>query len=384
MAQYYRNPFNGQGYGDRKQVSLWLIVADAAMWMFTAVAVISLVIVFIGRFVSPDRMWYFSLMGLVAPIIYVSVIFAMLYWIMRWKWLGATVTGLFVLLGLFQVPLYYKLDLSKQYGDPKYDRTCIKVLTFNARYLVDDNHQPVADSVLQLVHALNPDIICFQEYTLNSDTRNMMTDNMKGYNTVCDNLDPAVLSMECFTRYGTFNMRKIEDLGGTGVCISTDAVINDDTVRIYNVHLQTTSVTSQDKEYISHGEFISDSTRDTRFIQIARGLRENNALRARQAEMIRNDIAACPYPAILCGDFNDVPVSYACRTASRGLDDTFSRQGHSYAHTFRGFFNTLRIDYIFVSPDFETVSYDVIETGDISDHYPVLVRLKQTSNNRNL
>lgn len=378
MAQYYRDPFKTSS-GKNEQRSLWLIAADAVMWILSIMAVTALLIIFVGRFVSPEKMWYFSLIGLVAPMIYIAVTFAMLYWIIRWKWFAVMFTGIFVLIGLFHVPLYYKLDFTKQYGEPVYNNSSIKVLTFNVHNFVDDNKASSIDSIARLIQSCNPDIICIQEYALDMESRRPQNAKFRSFNFGSDKLDNPSATMECLTKHNVIASHRIDSLGGTGVCIATDVVINEDTIRVYNVHLQTTSVTSDDKRYISQGQFISDSTRDQRFIHIARGLRQNNAMRAHQAEMLHADIAESPYPVILCGDFNDVPVSYAYRAASKGLEDSFSAQGHSYAHTFRGFFDVLRIDYIFSSPDFETVSYDVLPTGDISDHYPVLVRLKQTS-----
>lgn len=379
MSEYYRNPYGGsRTYGDKKQKSLWMILVDALVWAVSAFAMVALSIVFIGRFVSPEKLWYFPLLGLVTPIIYIVLVLSMLYWIIRWKWGAVTITGIFVLIGLFHVPLYYKLDLTKQYGEPVYDRSCIKILTFNARSCRSDSNMRTADEVVTLIRSLNPDIICFQEFPLDNATRQKIVGKLNGYNTGGSHIPDRGASLECFSKYRMGNVRDI-GIAGTGSAMSADLYINDDTVRIYNIHLQTTSVTAGDNEYISHGGFIADSTRDRRFAQIARRLRNNYSLRARQAETIHDDIAACGIPVIMCGDFNDVPVSYACRKASRGLDDTFSRKGRNYAHTFRGFFNALRIDYIFVSPRFETVSYEVIPTGEISDHYPVMARVKQTS-----
>lgn len=48
-----------------------------------------------------------------------------------------------------------------------------------------------------------------------------------------------------------------------------------------------------------------------------------------------------------------------------------------YAHTFRGFYNTLRIDYV-LSGGFEPLSYEVLPV-DYSDHHPVVVRLRKSS-----
>ncbi|MCH5329854.1 MAG: endonuclease/exonuclease/phosphatase family protein [Alistipes sp.] len=375
MAEYYRNPYGSRGHDSSRRRSFWMILADTFMWVLTVTAVIAMTIIFAGRFISPERMWYFSLLGLVAPVVYITVVLTMLYWIVRWRWSAVLLAGIFVMLGLFHMPMYYKLDLTKQYGEPAYDRSSIKVLTFNVRYMQSDTRKSTIDSVTRLVRSLNPDIVCFQEFPLDRDVRRRIASKMVGYNAA----GTDSRQMECFTKFPIGPSREIEGFGERATCFCTDIYINDDTVRVYNAHLQTTSVTSDDKDYISNVQFISDSTREKRFIHIARGLKANNTARAHQAEAIRREIAECPYPVILCGDFNDVPVSYAYRTASRGLHDTFSRGGHMYAHTYRGFFDALRIDYIFVSTRFETLSYDVIPTGDISDHYPVIARIKQTS-----
>mgnify|MGYP000783241517 FL=1 len=80
---------------------------------------------------------------------------------------------------------------------------------------------------------------------------------------------------------------------------------------------------------------------------------------------------------IVCGDFNDTPMSYVYRTMARGLRDAFRECGSGYSHTFRGFYNTLRIDYV-LSGGFEPLSYEVLPV-DYSDHHPVVVRLRKSS-----
>ena len=107
---------------------------------------------------------------------------------------------------------------------------------------------------------------------------------------------------------------------------------------------------------------------------MAQRLYENSCIRSHQVDALRHDMDHCPYPVIICGDFNDIPMSYAYRTVASGLDDTFSKKGNGYVHTFNGFFGLLRIDYILVSKQFETLSYDVFPI-DASDHYPVMARV---------
>ncbi len=80
-------------------------------------------------------------------------------------------------------------------------------------------------------------------------------------------------------------------------------------------------------------------------------------------------------PMILCGDFNDTPVSYTYHKLSRNLNDAFIGSGTGMGTTFRGNFPYVRIDYLLYSDDFKAYHY---KTGKInwSDHYPVMARFR--------
>ena len=78
-------------------------------------------------------------------------------------------------------------------------------------------------------------------------------------------------------------------------------------------------------------------------------------------------------PLILCGDFNDTPVSYTYQTI-RGdlLKDGFKSCGNGYGYTFHGFFDLLRIDFILYSQGIHPVSYYSLPQ-EWSDHNPVFM-----------
>ena len=109
---------------------------------------------------------------------------------------------------------------------------------------------------------------------------------------------------------------------------------------------------------------------------IVERLVENNRKRALQADAIADFLEKSPYQTIVCGDFNDVPLSYTYNRIARGLDDTFSKQADGFAYTYNTRYRLLRIDNILVSPSIEVVSYEVDNKVDLSDHYPVVSRLK--------
>ena len=72
-------------------------------------------------------------------------------------------------------------------------------------------------------------------------------------------------------------------------------------------------------------------------------------------------------------------MSDVYRTMADGLTDAFRACGRGYSHTFRGFYDALRIDYVLVSPQLEPLTYEVPDEA-LSDHLPVIVRLKMRRN----
>jgi endonuclease/exonuclease/phosphatase family metal-dependent hydrolase len=345
--------------------------------MIISVAVsLGILIIFIGRFFEPEKLWYFSLTGLIAPILYLVAIGAALYWIVRWKWRMFIFVTAFVLLGWPYVSLYYKIQIGKEYGTPRYERGNIKVLTYNVHSFKDESWEAsTCDSIISLIKSHNPDIICFQEFPVKGEDYDKLLGALAKYNhtDIRAFYDEGVIS---FSKYRIINSDSVRGLCGTAKGILADLKIGDDTVRLYNLHLQSTSINTEERKYISNRQFLNsgDSARVSKFKGMAERLYENSCMRSHQVDVLRHDIEHCSHPVIICGDFNDIPLSYTYRTLASGMLDTFSEQGNGYSQTFNGFFGLLRIDYILVSKQFRTLSYEVLPS-DLSDHYPVEARV---------
>ena len=137
-----------------------------------------------------------------------------------------------------------------------------------------------------------------------------------------------------------------------------DIDINDQTIRLFNNHLQTTEV-SRNKRKLEKELRADDTDRAERAaLTLADGLHENFKKRAAQAEHINQLISASPYPTLVCGDFNSLPSSYVYQTVKgEKLNDGFQTCGHGYMYTFRYFKHLLRIDYILHSPELNSTDY---------------------------
>lgn len=148
-------------------------------------------------------------------------------------------------------------------------------------------------------------------------------------------------------------------------CIFSDIVIEEDTVRVFNAHLASIRLQREDYRFMESGGEGSDRIEGSR--RIAGRLREAARKRARQSDEIAKAVRESPYPVVLCGDFNDTPVSYTYATLSEGMEDSFVARGVGTGGTYIGKIPSFRIDYILHSESFRTLRFTTYNER-LSDH----------------
>ncbi len=353
MSEFYRTTYSSDAR--RKHRSVVGIIADVLFFVLTvAVVVLFVLTLFVPRL--DPRVWgELTTLGIVAPFVYAAQALMTLYWIMRWRLWVAVPMILISLFGLFNVSTFYRMELRRTYAEPKYDRQAMRVVTYNVRSFIDDNGKRNIDSMAAMIRSINPDILCFQEFGF-KDAMDTLLKNMNGLPKSLNrnNLSPAI-----YSRYPIINAERIDKQKNY---LWADLVVRDDTIRVFNLHLHSTTIRKADKNYIENSEYIDDEESEEQLRSMLTRLTENNKLRASQVDTIKQIITASPYPVIVCADFNDTPVSFTYRKMSRRLRDTYREQGRGYAHSYRGFYDMLRIDYILCSKEFEVLSYEVIDS----------------------
>lgn len=95
-------------------------------------------------------------------------------------------------------------------------------------------------------------------------------------------------------------------------------------------------------------------------------------MRSAQIHQLTELIEKASLPLVLCGDFNDTPVSYTYQEIKKtGLDDSFCEAGRGLGASYRHLSPLLRIDYLFSSSGIDAIEYRS-PRWDYSDHYPVI------------
>ena len=179
----------------------------------------------------------------------------------------------------------------------------------------------------------NPDIICLQE---RPHTNLVRYDSIKKCfpslpYKVTNGREDENLNVSIFSRYPISNIRTWYFTDTYNKMIQADINREGEIFRLYNVHLQTTSF---------GGTF------------------DNCIRRYRQSHLLLSEIQKSPYPVIVCGDFNDIQLSYTILSLLTNLEDI----SFSYKSSYQKLGNLFKIDYVLATPEWEKEHYELIPT----------------------
>lgn len=373
MADYYSNDISrkkrrrGGTRFSTKDLVKWLL--DATMTVLMVVLLFFTITAIVCQYVSPEKSGLLSVVALAAPIIYLLDVVTMFYWVVRGRWYFTITMLLMVFVGAFYISKYYKLEVDRKYDVTYKESRFTKVMSYN----VCEGRK---SSLLDYISSHRPDILCLQEIATNTDH---WTSLIGQYNSTYDKFPYS--SNQILSKYKIIRKGEIDGLHPMNG-VWADLRIKNDTIRVVNLHLQSTAIKVEDTRFLESHKYLVDKERESKLRSIVSRLVENNRKRALQAKSVADFLGKSPYRVIVCGDFNDVPLSYTYHTISKGLDDSFSKMADGFAYTYNTRYKLLRIDNVLLSPSIEVASYEVDNEIDLSDHFPVITRLKFNTNNK--
>ncbi len=148
-----------------------------------------------------------------------------------------------------------------------------------------------------------------------------------------------------------------------------DVKINDNVIRIINVHLESMGLRNYDPRKANDIGGLKARAR-TIFHKLKMGVFERSV----QIKQLSDFIADSPYPVICVGDFNELPYSYSYQFMKRRLKNAFEESGKGLGFTYNGgTLKVLRIDNQFYSAPVESVKFQTLYNVDFSDHFPIRV-----------
>ncbi len=272
----------------------------------------------------------------------------------------------------------------------------IRVMSWNVAQFDVMNYRKshyIHDKMISLVNEYQPDIACFQEmvagdsvidqdndyyhkfsfYSIVDFELSMhFPDEYYSYNWKEDYLAYQHFGIIIFSKYPIVNRHTIATYpyDYNSIFQFVDVVKNTDTLRVFNIHLQSLKFSNANLKYIDNPT-IESGTDVRKTKSVLSKFKLGFIKHQEQADRVKEEINKSPYPVIICGDFNDVPNSYAYEIIGKGLQNAFEEKGVGLGRTFTGIAPTLRIDNIFIGPQYQ-VSQFIRVNKKLSDHFPII------------
>jgi endonuclease/exonuclease/phosphatase family metal-dependent hydrolase len=353
------------------------------MKVLTFICLICLLFSYLCPFVHPNDFWLLPFFGLAYPVILLFTIIFLIYWAI----LKSNFFFIVLIILLFGGKLHFRTISLPFSNEKNHDTTNInplKITSYNVRLfdLYEWGNQGKYENrnkIFKFLEEKKSDIICFQEfYQQDKPTKFATRDTLKiilntpycheRYSHKLEgrqNFGIAMLSKYPMISRGDIMFDDPLNIDNN-YCIFADIVKNNDTFRIYNVHLQSIKFKKDDYKVFSKNAHKIVNKKST-FELLIEKLKIAYPKRAEQARKVVEHMQQSPFPVIICGDFNDTPMSYSYNIFNSLYTDAFRNSSSGLGITYAGKVPAGRIDYIFHSKNLHS-SFFSIQKEVYSDH----------------
>ena len=313
------------------------------------------------------------------PILFIINIFFIIYWLFfrKWYFLLSMIAFMF---SIKTISTIFPIHFETQNGEISKKSLIIVSYNTNLNSNVQKHLINKPNGVIEYLLKQNPDIICIQEYFVMNDKNHLTQSDVNNllkkyrYRYIKFDFDhyDTITGLATFSKYPIINNKRIKYESIFNASIYSDIVVNKDTIRVFNNHLESNRFTGND---LLLSQQLMHSINDNTTKNFSQKLKIAYPVRAKQADKIYDIIKSTPYKIILCGDFNDVPISYTYTKIKSNLKDAFVEKGTGFGWTYNHSIYKLRLDYIFCDENFEVQNFQ-IDKNNSSDHYPIKCVLK--------
>ena len=295
----------------------------------------------------------YPFLNLMVPIIALINFIFFIYWIFNFKW------PLFLF--IFSLILGFK-DWGKLY---KFQNNAIpisrgiKVMSFNVRLF--NSYQwikskEVPQSIENFINKENPDLICLQEFSKkfspkfkNYPYQFIGSSKKNGKNGLC------ILS-----KFPLMNQSRLDFEDSNNSAVYADLFYKKDTIRIYNVHLESLRINLKDTLFTKQ--------HPQKFINRIRIVSQKQELQIDRFEIVDQKNH---HPTIICTDLNNNAFSRVYDRLKDDRSDAFVLSGNGLGATYKLAYFPFRIDFIFTDQKFKVIKFNTYHDLKLSDHKPI-------------
>ena len=356
---------------------------------FIVVNIIAAILFLLGSYgylFDPKYFWPLGFLTLTA-FYFLLILMAFIFFWLIIKPRRALISVVALLLAYKPVSNIFPFRLSHTFAKEK-QHNALRVMSWNVaqfNVMEDKQHPDVKSRMIDIINQNQPDIACFQEMVAEDSTVKQhghmdaflqklnFNNYFYSYNIKEDFWGYAHFGIIIFSKYPIVNKQTVSFYPNdyNSIFQYVDIVKEEDTIRVFNIHLQSLRFSKSNLKYIDKPTVEDEKAAIKESKNIIAKFRTGFLKRQVQANRIRAEIDKSPYAVIVTGDFNDVPNSYAYYTIGKGMKNAFVEKGSGLGRTFSGISPVLRIDNIFVAEKMDVLQFQLIKKK-LSDHFPII------------
>lgn len=328
---------------------------DALMKFLNSIIAMCLVLAVMVKYVSPNSYVFSVFISLSTPILILLNLLFLIYWVIQIK-RPFLISALALAISFIAIQQVYgfepkKIMLSKD----------LKIMSYNVRmFNVFEwiKKEDIEGEIVAFIKKTSPDIICLQEYYPTKKLDKTYPHRYKKTSIKKTTFGQAIYSKFPIINTGSLNFPK-----SNNNAIYADIVKGKDTIRVYNVHLESLGINPRKENF-------GEKTRD----KLRKRMESSFQKQSLQADLLVAHQKSCNYKIILCGDFNNNAFSWVYHQLKGDKNDAFVAAGEGFGKTYDYPF-PLRIDFILSDKNI-TVNHFKTYKEKLSDHFPIMARLQ--------
>lgn len=304
----------------------------------------------------------------------VNVLFVLMWLVVHsWRWLWSAAS---LLVCAYQLYTYCPINVPEHAPEGS-----VKVISYNTYgFGYGDKDSASYHQMLEFLETCDANILCAQEsdYSL-GHKRDIENATAHWQYTDSVLVEQTHNALTIFSDYPILSRHIVRSSSASHICVAYMLLVEGDTVCVVNSHFVSNSISSDDKETYKKLVTARDEESSKQdFLRLCRKINEAGTARAAQADSLAAYLETLgDMPIIVCGDFNDSPLSYVHQRLVRDLNDAYTASGLgpgiSY-HLNQMFF---RLDNILCSHHWKSYGADVRADLKMSDHYSISAYLKK-------
>lgn len=306
-------------------------------------------------YIKPISFPIISVLSLVVPFLIFAHIIFIIYWLINGLKRQFILSSICVILTILFSYFPYKFN-----GETLKSESALSIMTYNVHLFNRYNWiqtENIPNKISKFIIQIDPDIVTIQEYYKSKD--------------IYLNFPYKYLELEgesnfgqaIYSKFEIINKGSLDFKNTSNNAIFIDIVKENDTIRIYNLHLES-----------MHIKMDSLNLNEKNSKKLLNRISTSFVKQQLQVEQFIAHKEKCKFKTIICGDFNNTTYSWVYKNIKGDFKDSFLHAGKGFGKTFDFNKYPLRIDFILASEQFDVTEHRNYKVK-FSDHEPILAKL---------